>query len=159
MLAVIRPYGVGVASSLALAATALAWPSWPGFLGLEVAAPRGAVAASCDGPADGCVAYQARFRARGEIARLLRSGEVDLFGAAAWSRVLDGAPEGFEGRDWALEGGDSDGERHCRYVIRWSRMYFERSMPRSELDAFTARLEGQLSDRLRDRGRIDLRQP
>jgi hypothetical protein len=159
MLAAIRPYGVGIASSLALAAAALAWPSWPGLLGLEVAAPRGPVAPICAGPSDGCVAYQARFRARAAIAGLLRSGEIDLFGAAAWSRVLDGAPEGFEGRGWTLEGGDSDGERHCRHVIRWSRMHFERSMPRSELDAFTARLEGQLSARLRDRGRVELRGP
>jgi hypothetical protein len=161
MLAAIRPYGVGIASSLALAAAALGWPSWPGLLGLEVAAPapRGPVAPTCAGPADGCVACQARCRARAAIAGLLRSGEIDLLAAAACSRDIDRTPEGFEGRGWALEGGDSDGERHCRHVIRWSRTCLEGSMPRSELDALTARLEGQLAAQLRDRGRIELRQP
>jgi hypothetical protein len=159
MLAVIRPYGVGIGLSFAALAASLAWPSWPGLLGIEVAAPRGAEDAHYAGPAEACVACQARIRARGEIARLLRSGEVDLFGAAAWFRDTDGGPEGFEGQSGTPERGDSDGERHCRHVIRWSRRYFERSMPRSELDAFTARLERQLSGRLRDRKGIELRHP
>ena len=90
------------------------------------------------------------------IVNQLQAGELDLFQAAAWFRHVNQERPHCSDRAWLLIQGDSDEEKQCRQVISWARSYFEDSMPPSERAVLMTKLEGQLSDRLCERDRIEL---
>jgi hypothetical protein len=150
----IRSYGLGIAMSAALLAAPLARPAWLALLGDDRRPTPGGIASA---PYEEykaheeCVVFEAQFRAKAAIVGRLRAGELDLFRAAAWFRHVNEEPPRYSNRAWMLEEGDTDGEKLCRHVIGWTRKYFERSVPPSELASLVAGLERQLSDRLREK--------
>ena len=159
MTATIRFYTTGLVMAVALVGVAVAQPAWLADLGIEIAQqPRQSRQQTqvVFGTAEEYVVYEAKDKAKNAIVNQLRSGELDLFQAANWFRHVN--QELSRNRDRALSSveGNSDDEKHCRQVIRWAKSYFENSMPSSELALLVTKLEGQLSDRLRQGGRIEL---
>ena len=104
----------------------------------------------------GVADLETQFRAKAAIVARLSPARLDLFRATAWFSHVNEQPPQYTNRAWMIEGGDSDGEKQCRHVIGWTRSYLEGTLPQSELASLIAGLEGQLSDRLRERGGVEL---
>ena len=156
MKTMIYRYAAGIAASIALAGSCLAFPQWPQALGLEVASARPAQSSLVLEPGTKCDVFKARIGAKSQIIERLRGGELDLFEAAGWFGHVNHEPAEFADRSWQFLPGDSDEEKLCRQVILWARGHLGQSMPPSEFDTFIADLEARLSARLRDRGRVEL---
>ena len=156
MTAMIRFYATGIVLTTALAGVIVARPEWLEILGVEVATRQQSQTRLVHGPAEACALYEARSQAKTAIVNQLQAGELDLFQAAAWFHHINQTPVQDRDRSWLLIQGDSAEEKQCWQVINWARSHFEDSMPPSELDLFIRKLEGQLSNRLSEHGRIEL---
>ena len=156
MTAMLRFYAAGIVLAVAIAGVAVVRPAWLAILGVEIATRQQSQTRLVIGPAEEYAVYEARDKAKTAIVNQLQAGELDLFQAAAWFRHVNQERPHCSDRAWLLIQGDSDEEKQCRQVISWARSYFEDSMPPSERAVLMTKLEGQLSDRLCERDRIEL---
>jgi hypothetical protein len=85
-----------------------------------------------------------RIKAKTQVVKRLQAGEATLFEAAAVFRTLNEEPP--EARDlyWRTLPGADDGEKLCRQVINWTRVYLEGTATTSQVVARMQELEEEL---------------
>lgn len=99
----------------------------------------------------------ARIRAKTEIIERLRRGELTLFEAAAWFRLLYEQGTAKERQQLNWYEGASLNERACRQVIRWAETELANRMADSEWYVLLCDLETELRQHLADNnGRVIL---
>lgn len=156
MTTMLRFYVTGLALAAGLTGIVTSQPTWLAAVGIEVATLQPAINQEVMVPDAVCHMYQQRITAKIAVMKRLRSGELNLFEAATWFRYLNQEPTKHIDHAWKHFPGESDEEKVCRQVIVWAKGHFSGLVPESELEQLLAKLEQQLSDRLCERGRVEL---
>lgn len=100
-------------------------------------------------------ATRERENSKAIVVEELLNGEMNLFEAAAWFRLLHEAPQSWPDPCHPRPGYD-DGERWCRLVINYTGNRLRCEQSASQADALSQRWEAALQEQLEQHGRVNL---
>jgi hypothetical protein len=141
-----------IALATAVAVLALVGPDWAKWLGSR----RASAGAAAVEQSETSKVLLRRIAAKDEVIDRLLAGDLTLLEAAAWFRRLNADPPHLA-MDYSMLAGDSEEEKVCRQVISWVGHHLAmKAASASEAHDVVHRLEGELQERLRRDGRVEL---